>query len=187
MRSFGPDDLAPPAAPDGEAKPKGEFEIIIGPKQLAAALFLLVTGAGLVAGVAYTAGKSAAQRSIPAAAAPTPAPLASPIVSQAAPSEAEAASPAEPAPAEVAAVAQEGDPETEVPLAGLYLQTAAIDLAAARHSVLELARKGYQARLAPGGSEGIYRVLVGPVSDGQVQDVADSLRQAGFACFPKRY
>jgi len=187
MRSFGPDDLEPPREFDGVVKPKGEFELVIGPKQLAIALFLLVTQAGLVAGIAYTAGKSAAQKTAPVAAVPAPAPVPSPAAAQAVPSEPAAPPTAESAPAEPAAAVSKSDEGPVAPPAGLYLQTASIGLAPARHSVLELARKGYQARLAPGDRDGSYRVLVGPLPGGQVQGVADSLRQAGFACFPKRY
>lgn len=177
MRSFGPDDLDPLDELATQANPKGEFEFVLGPKQLAIALFLLVTLMGLVAGVAYTAGKSSA-------ALIHRAPEQTPVV--AAPP---APSPALPLPLPLPSIppaVESRTSETEPP-SGLYLQVGSVDLDSARKSVSDLSRKGFLARLAPGVTDRMFRVLVGPVPDDQVTAVADALREAGIPCFPKRF
>lgn len=172
MRSFGPDDLDPLDEFDTQTKPIGGAEMVLGPKQLAIALFLMVTLMGLAAGIAYTAGKSSAAM---VHRAPELTPVAAPP----------AASPALPLPSSPPAV-ESWTAETEPP-SGLYLQVGSVDLDSARKSVSELSRRGFLARLASGGTDKTFRVLVGPVSDEQIKAVADALREAGVPCFPKRF
>jgi hypothetical protein len=176
-RSFGPDDLEP--LPDSEvgAKAKGEFEIVLGPKQLSIALFLLLAQMGLVAGIAYTAGRSSGtvppKRAAAAAIVEVPIPV-NPVIS-------------EPAPVAREAAAVSAPRNELTPPPGLYLQVGSLDVAAASAAVAALTAKDFQARLAPGSSENVFRVLVGPVPDGQTRSTTDSLTDLGYISFPKRY
>jgi cell division septation protein DedD len=181
LRSYSPDDLAPEAA-DAPSAPRGEFELVLGPKHLLAILALLLTQMGLVAGIAYTAGRAAATvppnpaqpRAAAAAVPASPKPSITP----------EAAPPAPVKPPTALPVSNDLTPGR--PPAGLYLQVAAVDLASAKKMAAELGAKGFSARLTPGIGEQIYRVLVGPAEGGE-KALAASLQEAGFASFPKRY
>jgi len=173
-RSFGPDDLEP--FPDSEAgeKAKGEFEIVLGPKQLSIALFLLLTQMGLVAGIAYTAGRSSGSVPPKRAAAVEVTASAAPMVSDSV--------------AVVRETVRVPAPKHELmPPPGLYLQVGSLDVAAASAGVAALTAKDFQARLAPGSTENVFRVLVGPVPDGQTRTMTDSLADLGYISFPKRY
>jgi cell division protein FtsN len=88
---------------------------------------------------------------------PVPAPK--PVESKPAPPPAEAKTPpAKPKPTETAV--------TGAPAAGqLYLQVAAVGKSEGELYVEVLAKKGFQAIVAPGPSASIYRVLVGPLKD----------------------
>jgi hypothetical protein len=177
LRTFSPDDLEP----EDYVLPtsRGEFELVLGPKHLIVILTLLLTQMGLVAGIAYTAGRSAAvlppvhapAKTVAAVTAPaTPAP---PVKN------------ADPSPApKSTAVPVVNNLTPERPPAGLYLQVGSVDLSSARKMAADLASKGFSTRLAPGATENIYRVLVGP-SDGPANALA--LQEAGFMSFPKRY
>ncbi|MEO8663330.1 MAG: SPOR domain-containing protein [Bryobacteraceae bacterium] len=176
-RSFGPDDLEPFPNSETGAKAKGEFEIVLGPKQLSIALFLLLAQMGLVAGIAYTVGRSSGtvqpKRAVTAAVFDVTTP-AVPVVS-------------EPVPVarEMAAVPA---PKHELtPPPGLYLQVGSLDVSGASASVAALTAKGFPARLAPGSSDNTFRVLVGPVPDGKTSAITDSLGDLGYLSFPKRY
>jgi len=74
-------------------------------------------------------------------------------------------------------------------LAGLvFYQVAAVDKGMADVSVEYLVRKGIAARLGDSPSPGTYRVLAGPLPDGQENDrLRATLEALGFRPFLRRY
>ncbi len=189
LRTFGPDDLDRVGDSVTESR-KADFEIVLGPKQVAVALFLLLMQMGLVAGVAYIAGRSSAKAGEAAAAAVIrkaglPAPPV--IVTPSAPVSRPAEAPMPPVASPAGSTYSSNDILVNEPDPGLYLQIASVDQTAARELAKRLHRLGFLPKLAPGVTPAVVRVLVGPVDKEQVSDAADSLRASGFAPFPKRY
>jgi cell division septation protein DedD len=70
---------------------------------------------------------------------------------------------------------------------GTYLQMAAVDRGVAEVFVEVLLRKGFEAVIANGPTEDMFRVLVGPVKDAtSLARVKADLQAAGFTSFPRK-
>jgi cell division septation protein DedD len=70
---------------------------------------------------------------------------------------------------------------------GTYLQMAAVDRGVAEVFVEVLRRKGFQAVIARGPTEDIFRVLVGPVKDAtSLARVKADLQAVGFTSFARK-
>lgn len=186
---------------------EGEFELILGNRQLLAVFFIVV----VLLGVFFTMGYIVARNSAPAAIADTPVhkeskPL---VVDPAAPAEQPAPAPAaeSAAPASESAVPEKTPTEPEAapekpktaaaakkdaskpaaspstaPAAGQsYLQLAATSQREADIEVDVLRKKGFKAMaVAKPDQPGTYRVLVGPIPEGGVNKLKSDLQAAGF-------
>ena len=211
-------------------------EFAVGQRQLAAIGFVCFVILGLVATMAYLAGRVAGPAAAPVAKIEAKAPVAvpasapvpnrnnnsskkpaveqvimvdsttqgakAPVLSVPAPVVTASVTPATTAPAVIAAAAA---PVTPAP-AGLpavappkptsvdrlkgntYLQVAAIDRGMAEVTYEMLTRKGLPVLIGDSPSEGIFRVLVGPIRDmADVPKHQAALNEAGFQPFIKKY
>lgn len=110
--------------------------------------------------------------------------------------------PAQPsAPASAPTPPAEAQPATAAPSVGAaskypepepgqtFLQVAAVRLTEAEVVVDVLKRKGFPARVAPGPSETLFRVLVGPLKDAdQIAKTRKALEEAGFrSAYVRKY
>jgi cell division septation protein DedD len=184
----------------------GEFELVLGNKQLLSGFFIVVILFGVFFTMGYIVGRSSspAQR-VPAAAPAAPEAnadgAASPVIPPAQPGgpAAETPAPAQaPAPEDAshrepaAPAAQTEAPKTPAPApqapaaaaestAGeIYLQVMAVKRPEAEVVVKALRDKGFRASMGPGPND-LVRVLVGPFADGASLGTAKAnLENAGF-------
>lgn len=172
--------------PDSEAGEKSaEYEIVLGRRQIASLLFVGIVLAVVFSAVSYLAGRKAAPKTVqlppaptpvaapvtPPPAAATPVPAATPVI--------EATTtvlPPEPAVAPAKNEVKLDAPIFADPSAGaVYLQMGAVDKGMAVIFAEGLRKHGFDAFVAPGPSEKIFRVLIGPLPD------PDSFRRAKAA------
>jgi cell division septation protein DedD len=188
----------------------GEFELILGNKQLLSVFFIVVILLGVFFTMGYIVGRNSgpadtakqaapgdnpppartdAQSSMPA---PVPAPTAATptptVVEPVTPAPLpvfETPKPARKAPIEVTSVRSVGQP---IP-GQIYIQVLAVAKPEAEVLVDVLAKKGFHAMVAPGPNEKIYRVLVGPAKDASdAGKLKGDLEQAGFKlAFAKKF
>ena len=167
----------------GEKSP--EYEIVLGRRQIASLLFVGIVMAVVFSAVSYLAGRTAAPKPVqlpppppPVAAPPaaetqtqTPAPAATPVIE--ATTSVLPAEPAFPTPK------RDNKPEPPMfadPLPGaVYLQMGAVDKGMAMVFAAGLRKYGFDGFVAPGPTEKIFRVLIGPLPD------PDSFRRAKAA------
>ena len=181
---------------------EGEFELVLGNRQLLSIFFIVV----ILFGVFFTMGYIVGRNSAPTVAAeqgpakgtvaeiqePASVPPAEPpAAAQQTPPEQAAPSQTQPAqePAKQAAVsAPKHEEPTPEPVAQaepgpgrIFLQVAAVGRPEAEVEVGILKKRGYPALVGPGPREGIFRVLVGPYRDAASAGKAKSdLENLGF-------
>jgi cell division septation protein DedD len=190
----------------------GEFELVLGNRQLLSGFFIVVVLFGLFFTMGYIVGRHSSPTASTASAVsqepvPTPAnPSAGPppgqaevVVEQPKPSAPETPEPAtgtRPAtapavtPQPTATRRTETTPSTfEVsePTPGVYLQVAAPKRSAAGGVIDSLNNKSITAVLAPGPNEETVRVLVGPLDSAALGKMRMDLESAGFKPFVKKY
>lgn len=155
-------------------------------RQMTATLLAAVLMTGLMAGIAYVAGRSInSGPEEPAEAAPVPA-VTQPVPNPApAPSAGAVASAVQPAPA---AAALNAPAVLVTPgRAEKYLQVCAVDRGVGEIFVDVLARKGFVVRLAEGPDAKTFRVLVGPLEGADIAKTKAALEKVGFAPFVRLY
>lgn len=185
----------------------GEFELILGNKQLLSVFFIVVVLLGVFFAMGYVVGRNSAPMKADApmpaatktaAGAETAKPLMdanpSPMPVQQAPQQAAQEPPQQtpPAPAPVekkpvetakpAPVEEKPAPAADAPPKGVYWQVAATRRAEADMLVDLLKSKGYAARTIPApGPEGFFRVIVGPAPNtAALSALKGSLEAAGY-------
>jgi hypothetical protein len=158
-------------APD---KPEdSEYEYILGRRQIASLLFVSTIVLMVCIAVSYLAGKAMGPKTVAAAPAPT----------VAAPRE------SEPPP-----IILNQEPAPEAPLfaepknGSVYIQMGAVEKGVAVIFAEGLRKRGLDAFVAPGPSEKIFRVLIGPLPDPpaylKAKEVVDKI---GLATFARRF
>ncbi|MBK5291829.1 MAG: SPOR domain-containing protein [Acidobacteriia bacterium] len=168
-----------PTQEAGLATPEPAQPLTLGIRQVALVGFVIVTMLALVTSISYSAGRIV-KSNIPQS------PVAVHVV-RAAPAALPRQVNAAPAPATQQTVHPPALSRTPAP-GSLFFQVAAVDQGMAEVSVEFLLRKGFAARMAPSRTEGIFRVLVGPLSDGaETSRVKGQLEAAGFHPFAQRY
>ena len=153
-------------ASDSEAgEPSAEYEIVLGRRQIASLLFVAIVLAVVFSAVSYLAGRGAAPKPVqlppapPVVAAPVPAPA--PVI--------EATTTV--LPPEPVIPATKNDAKMEAPIfadptaGAVYLQMGAVEKGMAVIFAEGLRKHGFDAFVAPGPSEKIFRVLIGPLPD----------------------
>jgi cell division protein FtsN len=186
----------------------GEFELILGNRQLVSVFLIVVILLGVFFSMGYIVGRNSSplitadSRTAKPIVVDNPARAAAPPAEEpAAPAESsppakeiEKPSPTRPAetPTESKPVAAK-HPETKPasvgePAAGTYLQVVATTRADAEIVAESLVKKGFKAMVAPVPGSALNRVLVGPVKDaGDTADVRTRLEAAGFKPYVRKY
>jgi hypothetical protein len=195
---------------------EGEFELVLGNRQLLSGFFIVVVLFGLFFTMGYIVGRhstpapvntasTVSQDPVSSASSPTPSSGPAPgqaevVVEQPKPGPA----PESPvpvtgtrpatAPAVTPHPTETKRTETRVvsseisePAPGIYLQVAAPKRTAAGGIVESLKNKEITAVLAPGPNEETVRVLVGPLDSASVGKMKMDLESAGFKPFSKKY
>jgi hypothetical protein len=188
---------------------EGDFELVLGNRQLLSGFFIVVILFAIFFSMGYIVGRhsSPAPMNTTAAASPDAPALRSPSPAGPAPGQAEVvveSKAAEKAPAEspmsptgtrpATAPPETPRPEHRAavsgvsdPAPGSYLQVAAPKRAAADGVVESLKNKGIAAVLAPGPNDETVRVLVGPLDSATIGKMRVDLESAGFKPFAKKY
>ena len=189
---------------------EGEFELVLGNRQLLSVFFIVVVLLGVFFVMGYILGKNSSPATPEVASArkatdtsPAPSPIiidksagkssaaGDPVVEKPVPVEKEksvekAPEPkkAEPKPAPpVAASSKVGEP----PKGSLFLQVAAVGRAEADVVAKVLKGKGFDIWIAPTDKDNIFRVLVGPIQKSEQGKTRGELDALGFKPFPRSY
>lgn len=199
--------------PETASEPEGEFEMVVGRRQIASWLFLIVLLMGAASTVAFMAGKMTAPAAartatdLPKAqkAAPAPSPTApqtpSAAVANATNEPVNPAAPSVSTPLPQATILNAPFAATKKPSDGpeppifqepkngaVYLQMGAVDHGMAMIFVEGLRKHGFDAMAAPGPSEKIFRVLIGPLPNPQAFARAQAEVDAiGLGTFARKY
>lgn len=177
----------PVEAPVAQENPE-EFEIVLGRAQVASVLFVATVVVVVFSAISYLAG-----RALPAKIAATqPASVSATPVLQATvvktPDFPLPEPPVESAPARP--VASEIEPPVFAsPIANaIYLQMGAVEKGVAVIMVDGLRKRGFPSFAAPGPSEAIFRVLIGPLADAEAFRVTkEKVDQIGLNSFLRKY
>jgi cell division septation protein DedD len=166
-----------PASLDESVQPEAvepeEFELVLGRRQVASVTFVILALLAVFSGVSYVAGKAGPPRKVetPVKTA-VPEPRSTPLIE---------ATIARPAAAEAPLFAN------PVPKA-VYIQMGAVEKGIAVIFAEGLRKRGFDAFVAPGPNEKVFRVLVGPFRSAEAYQVAKvSLEQIGLSTFARRY
>lgn len=194
---------------------EGEFELVLGNRQLLSGFFIVVVLFGLFFTMGYIVGRhsfpaavnsasAVNQESVPVPASPPsagPAPGQAQVVVEQPKTSAPPETP-EPGvgtrPATASAVTPQptetrrtetraASSDVSEPAPGVYLQVAAPKRNAAPGVVESLKNKSIAAVLAPGPNEETVRVLVGPLDSSSIGKMKADLESAGFKPFSKKY
>ncbi len=165
------------------AGPAEEFELVVGRRQIAAMAFLALVMVAVCSGAAYLAGKAmSAGEEAPAPVinleqAPVPV-----IEATIAPAPVGTALPAAPARMPEAPLFASSVPQA------IYIQVGAVEKGVATVIAEGLRKHALDAFVAPGPSEKIFRVLIGPFRDEAAYRKAQStVDEIGLANFARRY
>jgi hypothetical protein len=186
-------EVAPPEEPAAELQPEAsEYEIVLGRAQIASWLFVGLIAIAVCSSLAYLAGKSAEAKRTPMAVSQAK-PLASAPSQpnqQAAPDVLPTASIVVPPKTDLQTLLRSAskpaqslfaEPET----GKVYIQMGAVEKGMAMILAEGLRSHGFDAFVAPGPSERIFRVLIGPLPDPesfrQPKAAVDAIDLATFA------
>jgi len=174
----------------------GQFEMLLGNKQLLSILFIVVILMGVFFTMGYVLGRNSATEETASVAMPAQRTAQPPAPDSGVPSPFPASNPPSgsvepvqlprvesPAPAPVPELIRtERPPVSPGPAPGeSYLQVAAVKRPEAELISEILKKKGFAASIAPHPTEPVYRVLVGPLGDvDEVAKVRADLQTAGF-------
>jgi cell division septation protein DedD len=190
------DDPSPPSAPDDGSPREEEFELVVGRRQIAGLTFLALVMIAVCSGASYLAGKVVSAREEPPAQTiqieEPPAPVATPLPTP------------QPTPMIEATIApQVGPPPSAPPAApkaaeaplfanavprAIYIQVGAVEKGVA--TVIAEGLRGHEldAFVAPGPTEKVFRVLIGPFPDAEAYQKAQNIvDRIGLASFARRY
>lgn len=174
--------------PNDSADEGEEYEFVLGRSQLAAVSFLVLVLVCLFSGISYLAGRAAvpgnkeAAATVSAPAATAAAPVLSASLVAAPRGKSPAGSPA-------AATVDVNAPLFSEPVAGaIYIQTGAVERGVAAIMAEGLRFHGFNAFVAAGPSEKVFRVLVGPFpSIDAYQRAKATLENIGLSAFGQQY
>ena len=153
-----------------EAVEAGEFEIVLGWRQVASALFVATVILVVFCAVSYLGGKASSLNGTFTA---------PPVAAQIPPAEVITQIPVARVPV---------PPLFADPVPGmLYLQIASVDKGMALLLTEGLRKRSFTAFAAPGPTEETYRVLIGPLNDEAFRQTREALDQIGLSAFPRRF
>jgi cell division septation protein DedD len=162
--------------PEVQTPETSDFEIVLGRRQVASVLFVATVLVVVFSAVSYLAGKARiAGAATPMVVAFPPAPAAPVLTTTTAVQPSENAKPEAPLFAD--------------PTAGaVYMQLGALDKGYAVVVAEGLRKRGLESFVAPGPTEKVFRVLVGPLPDpASFTRVKDAVDELGLANFARRY
>jgi len=171
-------------APQEVETPGSEYEIVLGRAQVASWLFVGVIAVAVCGSLAFLAGETVAAKRTARAAAVPAAPVAAPVAAlvPAALPQASLLPKAEPSAKPTRPLV--GEPE----LGKVYLQVGAVERGMAVILAEGMRVHGFDAFVAPGPNDRLFRVLIGPLAD------PDAFRQAmlkvdalDLATFARKY
>ncbi len=169
----------------------GEFEILLGNKQLLSVFFIVLMLMAVFFTMGYVLGRDSASRAAVARSpAPSPAPAAQTPAAEDIPTKSAGTQPQSQEPGKAAPAAARPPAQSSAkPAPGeVYLQAIAGNRADAEIVANVLRKKGFPIVLAPGPTEGVLRVLVGPIEDDQtLRKMRAGLEAAGVKPFTRRY
>ena len=164
----------PAADPTIHKAESEDFEIVLGRRHIASVLFVATVVLAVFTALAYLAGKSASPRK------PPPAPVT--VVQAPAPE------PPPPPPPPEPVVKSEPPIFSDPAVGAIYLQVGSVDRGISVILVEGLRKHGFNAFAAPGTSDKVFRVLIGPLPDPQAFVRAkQSVDQIGLATFARKY
>lgn len=184
---------------------EGEFELILGNKQLLSVFFIVVILLGVFFTMGYVVGRNSAPVEATARPIDVPAnsrPGASQIVVDPSGKSADATPTTSIPPPGVTSPEPKPEPlrEASIPVAAaggllmpqpgeMYVQVLALAKPEAEVLVDVLAKKGFRASVAPGPNDRLFRVLVGPARDNvELAKLRNDVEAAGFkGAFTKKY
>lgn len=190
------------AVPQGSSTPltPQDSRLVLGNRQIAAALFVVLALVTVIATLSYIAGRATPASSTPAAPAvmavqhPGPEqvivvdPKSSAPQQPAAPAAVPPSiAPTTPAAAPAGPIVLPTGPDDPPAPGTMFFQVASVDKGMADVSVQYLLDKGFSARRAPGATPHVYRVLAGPIDPAQMGQTEAKLKDLGFSPFPKKY
>jgi cell division septation protein DedD len=165
---------------DSQPAEPAEFEIVLGRRQLSSVLFVATVAIAVFSSLAYLAGKSLAPapktiektveviRTVPIPVVETPLSI-----------QADHVAPTLKPEPPLFADPQQGP---------LYLQMGAVEKGIAVILAEGLRKRGFEAFVAPGPNENIFRVLIGPLADEHAYEKAKGATdQIGLGTFARRY
>ena len=179
-----------------------DSRLVLGNRQIAAALFVVLALVTVIATLSYIAGRATPSAPATVSASTQVARQQAPeqvIVvdakSSATPQQPAAPAalppsitPAAPLAVPAAPIALPTGPDAPPAPGTVFFQVASVDKGMADVSVQYLLEKGFSARRAPGISGGVYRVLVGPLDASMpMSQTEGKLKDLGFSPFPKKY
>jgi cell division septation protein DedD len=169
-------DPLPPPAPEAQmAEASGEFEIVLGKRQIAGVMFIASVLLAIFSAISYIAGEAMSPRKAAAIERPEPPPAVTPPPAPVLVEAPKAAAP----PAPLFADPKNGE---------LYLQMGAVDKGMATIFVEGLRAHGFEAFVAPGPSGKIFRVLIGPLADQDAyRRTKDAIDELGLNAFARKY
>ncbi len=174
-------------------KEEGEFELVLGNKELLSVLFIVVMLLGVFFAMGYVVGKNSVPVESARKAEPyvrTDAQSAMPERrTQPPPTQSQTAPAAAPERAKIVEISPASSASTAQPQPGqTFLQVSAVAKAEAEILNELLQKKGFRATVAPGPSDNLFRVLVGPAKDlAELAKMRDDLEQAGFKPITRKY
>ncbi|MCL6505693.1 MAG: SPOR domain-containing protein [Bryobacteraceae bacterium] len=183
-------------------KEDGQFEVVLGNRELLSILFIVVVLLGVFFTMGYVLGRNAAsppevaarQSESPRPAASTPGSPPSPAGPVATPEEGATSGPvASPEPLSQPGESVSSPPETAVeqpePAPGQsFWQVAAVKRSEAEIVADVLKKKGFRSLIAPHPTEDLFRVLVGPLSGpDEMARTRAALEAAGFKPLLRKY
>ncbi len=179
---------APVEVPVAEEESE-EFEIVLGRAQVASVLFVATVVVGVFSAISYMAGRTLPPKAAamqPASVSATPV-LQVPVVKT-------PDFPLPDPPVENAAPARPVSSEIEPPVFAsptanaIYLQMGAVEKGVAVIMVDGLRKRGFPSFAAPGPSDAIFRVLIGPLADAEVFRITkEKVDQIGLNSFLRKY
>src|SRR5579864_1803770 len=189
------DDPSPQSAPDERSPHEEEFELVVGRRQMAALTFLALVLLAVCSGAAYLVGKALAGKAISTGEEPpaemiqieqSPAPLPTQMIEATI-----VVPPAAPAQSAPRVAPKLG---AEVPLfaspvpKAIYIQVGAVERGVATVIAEGLRRHALDSFVAPGPSEKVFRVLIGPFPDAEAyQKARNVVDQIGLSSFARQY
>jgi len=163
-----------------------EFEIVLGHRQVASLLFVATVVVVVFSALSYLGGKALSPKNVAAAPAPVPAPVN--VLPPPAPVTQPAVVTAPEVPQPAPAVATEPPLFAEPITGAVYIQIGALEEGISVVLAEGLRKHGLDAFVAPGPSDKVFRVLIGPLPDpASFERAKNAVDQLGLRNFARKY